>query len=172
MTAILAIDPGSTESAWVLFDDGQPHPFGTYPNDQLLDCLRKPASAFGSFLEGVDVVAIETIEPRYGLQMGWETLDTARWIGRFQEAVHPTPVVLLRRSVILRQLGVVTSPRKGETRVSADAGTRAALIDRFGGAGGKAAAIGLKASPGPLYGVTGDVWSALAVAVAYAEGAR
>ena len=39
------------------------------------------------------------------------------------------------------------------------------LLDRFGGS----SAIGLKRSPGPLYGVSKDVWSALAVAVTYAD---
>jgi len=43
------------------------------------------------------------------------------------------------------------------------------LIDRYGGVGGKRAAIGLKASPGPLHGVSKDVWAALAVAVTYAD---
>lgn len=39
-----------------------------------------------------------------------------------------------------------------------------ALIDRFGG---KDAAIGRKATPGPLYGITKDLWSALAIAITY-----
>lgn len=165
-TRILAIDPGSSESAWLFLDDEHPGPFGIYANDELLGCLRKPADGFATFKSGLDLVVIETIEPRYGLQMGWETLDTARWIGRFQEAVSPLEVVLLKRSEILRHLGVVTSPRKGEKRVSADSGIRQALTDRFGG---KAAAVGLKASPGPLYGLSADMWSALAVAVTWAD---
>lgn len=165
MTLILAIDPGSERSAWLFLEDDHPRPFGIYPNDELLDCLRRPADSFGAFKSGLDLVVIESIEPRYGLQMGWSTLDTARWIGRFQEAAHPLPVVLLQRSAILRHLGVVTSPRKGEKRVSADSGVRQALTDRFGGP----AAIGLKASPGPLYGISKDVWSALAIAITYAD---
>lgn len=165
---ILAIDPGSKQSAWLFFEDGHPAPFGIYPNDELLDCLRKPADSFATFKSGLDLVVIETIEPRYGLQMGWETLDTSRWIGRFQEAAEPLPVVLLKRSEILRHLGIVTSPRKGEKRVSADSGIRQALTDQFGG---KDVAIGLKATPGPLHGISKDVWSALAIAVTYADQA-
>lgn len=163
---ILAIDPGSKQSAWLFFDAGHPFPFGIYPNDELLECLRKPVDGFATFKSGLDLVVIETIEPRYGLQMGWETLDTARWIGRFEEASRPLPVALLKRSEILRHLGVVTSPKKGEKRVSADSGVRQALTDRFGG---KDEAIGLKASPGPLYGIKEDVWSALAIAVTQAD---
>jgi hypothetical protein len=41
-----------------------------------------------------------------------------------------------------------------------DANIRQALIDRYNG---KDAAIGKKAKPGPLYGVSGDMWAALAV---------
>lgn len=160
MTTILSIDPGPTESGWLILEDGQPHPFGIYPNDQLLECLRR--RGFAAFLQGIDHVAIETIEPRYGLQMGWETLDTARWIGRFQEAITPIDGALLRRSEVLKHLGVVTSPKKGEKRVSADAGVRQALIDRFGG-------IQTTRKGGPLFGISRHVWAALAVAVTYAD---
>ena len=59
----------------------------------------------------------------------------------------------------------------GDSRAK-DANIRQALIDRFGGS----AAVGRKAAPGPLYGITRDVWSALAIAVTYAiapcSGAR
>ena len=37
------------------------------------------------------------------------------------------------------------------------------------GSGGKAAAIGTRANPGPLHGISKDVWAALAVAVVYAD---
>lgn len=174
---ILAIDPGSEQSAWLVLKAGRPALIGVTPtdapmyahgiaaNDDLLASLRVGGLPNGMLGLG-DVVVIETIEPRYGIQMGWSTLDTARWIGRFEEAARPVPVVLLKRSDILRHLGVVTSPRKGEARVSADSGVRQALIDRFGG---QDAAVGLKASPGPLYGISKDVWAALAVGVTYAD---
>ena len=47
-----------------------------------------------------------------------------------------------------------------------DASVRQALIDRYGG---KEKAIGKKKAPGPLYGVTKDVWSALAVAIVWQD---
>jgi hypothetical protein len=65
---------------------------------------------------------------------------------------------------------VVLLPRRavklalcGDSRAK-DANIRQALIDRFGG---KDAAVGRKAAPGPLYGISRDVWSALAIAVTY-----
>jgi hypothetical protein len=165
VTRILAIDPGPEQSAWLFLWDAEPVPgaFGILPNQELLGWLRDGAwiGSDGS-VHVPSVVVIETIEPRYGLQMGWSTLDTARWIGRFQEAAAPIPVVLPRRSEILRSLGVVTTPRKGEKRVSADSGVRSALIDRFGGE----PAI---RKGGPLFGISKDVWSALAIAVTHAE---
>lgn len=155
---LVAIDPGSAESAFVAYNTATHglRAFGTVPNDRLLEQLADLSA-------DVELVAIELIEPRYGLQAGWEVLDTARWVGRFQQAVAPLRVELLRRSEILRHLGVVTAGKAA--RVSADAGVRAALIDRFGGPG----AIGRKATPGPLYGISGDVWSAVAVAVVQAD---
>jgi hypothetical protein len=44
-----------------------------------------------------------------------------------------------------------------------DANIRAALLDRFGP--GREIAVGTKRAPGPLYGIKGDEWSALAVAL-------
>ena len=43
-----------------------------------------------------------------------------------------------------------------------DGNVRASILDRFGG---KLTAVGKKATPGPLYGVHGHMWSALAVAI-------
>ena len=48
-----------------------------------------------------------------------------------------------------------------------DAVIRQRLIDLFGP--GKDVEIGTKKKPGPLYGLHGDEWAALAVAVTYAE---
>jgi hypothetical protein len=47
-----------------------------------------------------------------------------------------------------------------------DSNIRAALIDRFGG---KERAIGRKASPGPLFGITADRWAALALAITWLD---
>ena len=47
-----------------------------------------------------------------------------------------------------------------------DGNIRQALLDRFGG---KDRAIGRKGSYGPLHGISGDCWSALAVGVTWLE---
>jgi hypothetical protein len=90
-----------------------------------------------------------------------ELFETMFWVGRFTQALAPRPVVRLgRREIKLAICGVVRAT---------DANIRAALIDLWGG---KERAIGRKALTGPLYGVHADIWSALAVAVAWSEGAR
>ena len=159
MSGILAIDPGSERSAFLLYDAGRPTMHGILANEELVERLLVTGRVWFGY---PDAVAIEQIEPRYGLQAGWEVLDTARWVGRFEEACRPLRVNRLKRSEILRHLGVVTH---GKDRVSADAGVRQALIDRFGGS----VAIGRKGSEGPLHGISKDVWAALAVAVTHVD---
>ena len=134
MTVIFAIDPGSSLSAWLVYDatTARVRSFARVPNDELLGQLH------------------------LGIGIGG---------GRFTEAAaRSSQVERLERIEVKKHL--LGTPK------GTDAQVRATLIDRFGGIGGKAAAVGRKASPGPLYGIANDVWQALAVAVAYSEGAR
>jgi hypothetical protein len=146
---IVAIDPGSEQSAWLAFSEGRPRKFAITPNELLLEDLRigvVPA----------DVVVIEQIES-YGMAVGREIFATVHWAGRFTEAAHPTRVVQLPRRAV--KLALCGSSR------AKDANIRQALLDRFGGS----AAKGTARAPGPLYGISKDVWSALAIAVTYAD---
>jgi hypothetical protein len=155
MTTILAIDPGTHRSAWLLLAaGGRPTAFGKVDNDELVARLRGDRG----LRPDPDVLVIEEITSYGTRPVGRETFHTMRQAGRFEEALHGTPVVYVARGTVARQLGA-----------RGDAGVRAACIDRFGG---KDAAIGRKAAPGPLYGIATDVWSALALAIAYEEGAR
>lgn len=149
MTTILAIDPGTSQSAWLRFDGTRPQGFGITANEILVKALRSGGLP--------DVVVIEKIES-YGMAVGAEVFDTVWWAGRFAEAAERVPVVMLPRRVVKLALC-------GDSRAK-DANIRQALIDRFGGS----AAIGRKAAPGPLYGISRDVWSALAIAVTYTIG--
>lgn len=146
MTTVLAIDPGSSQSAWLKYDGSRPGAFGITANDVLAKALRSGGLP--------DVVVIEKIES-YGMAVGAEVFDTVWWAGRFAEAASRVPVVMLPRRAVKLALC-------GDSRAK-DANIRQALIDRFGGS----AAIGRKTAPGPLYGISRDVWSALAIAVAY-----
>lgn len=138
---LLAIDPGTEQSGWCLFDGERVANSGVDENKSLLALIAgKPAA----------VLAIEMVAS-YGMPVGRETFETVRWIGRFQQAWHSPEEVRLvyRRDVKLYLCGSMKAK---------DANVRQALIDKLG-------PVGTKANPGPLYGVKSHAWSALAVAV-------
>jgi hypothetical protein len=149
---VLAVDPGTTSSAWVVYDSTSRAVEGRWfgENEAVLDCFRATRPGW------VDVAVIEKVES-YGMAVGAEVFETVWWSGRFAEALHPLPVGRLpRRAVKLHLCGSARAK---------DANVRQALLDRFGGS----EAVGRKADPGPLYGVHGDLWAALAVAVTWVE---
>lgn len=157
---VLAIDPGSERSGWVVLDTatGAVVGHGKSPNASLF------ADAAGRH---VDAVVIEWITG-YGATVGAETFEACFWAGRFAESAERvgwTVDRITRKEVIVALHG--RQRRHGDP--TADAMIRAALIDLYGGIGGKAAAIGTKAAPGPLYGITADRWAALAVAVTWSD---
>ena len=97
MTSVLAIDPGSSQSAWLRFDGTRPGAFGITANEILVKALRSGGLP--------DVVVIEKIES-YGMAVGAEVFDTVWWAGRFAEAAGRVPVVMLpRRAVKLALCG-------------------------------------------------------------------
>lgn len=154
VSVILAIDPGPEQSAWLVLGHTSPRAFRVESNERLLEALRE-----GEYTNELEAVVIEKIAS-YGMSVGAEVFETVWWSGRFAEAAHPLRAERLTRLAVKMHLC-------HDSRAK-DANIRQALIDRFGGS----AAIGRKASPGPLYGIAGDVWSALAVAVCWADGVR
>jgi len=149
MTTILAIDPGTTESGWVILEDGVPIEFGKNNNEYVLERV------YGKHLAPTLAtrMAIEMVAS-YGMPVGAEVFETCVWAGRFIEAWGGGEERVYRRDVKLHLCGQARAK---------DANIRQALIDRFGP--GKDAAIGRKDTPGPCYGISGDVWAALALAV-------
>lgn len=174
---ILAIDPGSSDTAFVVYSvtgpqtllgPGKLEHHDKRPNEYILDRLRNN----DSFLTiGVDVVVIEMMSPR-GMPTSRQEMETLVWVGRFVEAGCRWPdgsrrrVERIEREAVKRHLIGSQRPKGGP---GADARIRSVLIDLFGGIGGKDAAIGRKAKPGPLFGVTADRWAALAVAVTFGD---
>ncbi|MBA7561101.1 hypothetical protein ES708_02736 [subsurface metagenome] len=153
---ILGIDPGTSQSAGVVLADGAIVCKAVWlPNEDVLQWLRDfPAPA---------VLAVEMVAS-YGMAIGQEVFDTCLWIGRFIEAwdARKQPWHKLYRKKGNPPFPAITMHLCKTTRAK-DTNIRQALIDRFGP--GKEKAIGKKASPGPLFGISGDMWSALAVAV-------
>uniref|UniRef100_A0A6M3LMW5 Uncharacterized protein n=1 Tax=viral metagenome TaxID=1070528 RepID=A0A6M3LMW5_9ZZZZ len=149
---ILAIDPGTVQSAWLVWTGSSVANHAIEPNVELIARLRQRRGAIG----WADCAVIEQIAS-YGMPVGAEVFETVRWSGRFEEALYPVPVHQLpRRAVKLHLCGSARAK---------DANVRQALLDKFGGR----AAIGRKAAPGPLYGIKSDLWAAFGVAVTFAE---
>ncbi len=154
---ILAIDPGPEQSAWVELENGRPVEHVVEANDAVLRTLGR--------YRIVATLAIEMIAS-YGMPVGAETFETCLWIGRFQQRwldTREVPALSPVRTIYRRDVKLHLC---GSARAK-DANVRQALIDRYGP--GKEAAVGRKASPGPLYGMKSHVWSALAVAVTVAD---
>jgi len=147
---ILAIDPGPEQSAYCVYDTETQTPMSWGKCDNLMALVHV------NFADA-DRLAVEMVAS-YGMPVGAEVFATCVWAGRFIERWMPGDVRLVyRRDVKLHLCG--------DSRAK-DANIRQAIIDRYGG---KAKAIGLKATPGVLYGLSGDCWSALGVAITAAE---
>lgn len=147
---VLAVDPGPDESAWVLYENGRPVFFAKEGNLSVLAQLRAYSATH--------YLAIEMIAS-YGMPVGAEVFETCVWIGRFIQTWGGPFSLVYRKDVKMHLCG--------QTAKVNDAVIRRALIDRFGPE--KRKAIGTRSAPGPLFGVKGDVWQALAVAVFYAD---
>lgn len=159
---VLGIDTGSDESALVWFDGEVVVQYLMADNPKLLPIITL-AAEHGTATH----MAVERIVASYGgasrgnqknFIVGKETFDSVFWAGRIYErwAVvrgEESAIVLPRKTAVAHLCG---------TSTAGDSGVRQALIDRFGG---KAKAIGRKATPGPLYHIKEDLWSALGVAV-------
>lgn len=151
-----------------MYADGGPVGFGIEANADLLARMANLATFAGS----ADILALESVAS-YGMAVGAEVFETCVWSGRFlqrwEDARGPSAEVRPSQRIYRREVKLHLC---GSSRAK-DPNVRQALIDRYGP--GKDVAIGRKATPGPLYGVTSHVWSALAVAVTADEtdcGAR
>lgn len=160
MTRLLAIDPGDTESAYVIIDtdDYRPLEFAILPNEELLRLV------YGGQFTYCTPVAIEWIAS-YGMPVGATVFDTCRWVGRFFEALvtdhHPeSSIQLVKRQPV--KLHHTHSPR------ATDSNVRRALADRFAPRTSNFGK-GSKAEPGWFYGFAKDTWAAYAVAVYVAD---
>jgi len=148
---ILAIDPGNVESAYVVLDENlKPVEFGKWENNRLAFCL------FDIILEHkIKHVAIEMIAS-YGMAVGESVFNTCVWVGRLTERAYSN-VIVDKVTYIYRKDEKINLCH---TMKAKDGNIRQALIDRFG-------VVGTKKSPGWFYGVSKDVWAAIAVGVTY-----
>jgi hypothetical protein len=137
---ILALDPGTTQTAYVVFDGGICS-HGYLDNPALLEAIK--TGALGSY----DVLAVEMVAS-YGMAVGATTFETCVWVGRFIERAAAPWRYIYRKDV---KMHLCHSMR------AKDGNIRQALIDKHG-------VQGTKKKPGPLYGITSHTLAALAVA--------
>ncbi len=154
---VLGLDPGTEKSACVVYGGG--NTVGQHvvlENDEMLRWLetyRAIAIEVGQ-KASTTVLVIEKIES-YGMAVGESTFATVFWSGRFAQAWSAWRFVQLGRRHVKQHLC--------HTARATDSNIRQAILDRFGGE----KAIGKKATPGPLYGIKGHEFAALAVALTW-----
>lgn len=154
---VFAIDPGPERSAIVVWDPSTAMIAGalTAANEVVLSQVAHRVRRQS------DVLVIEQVAS-FGMPVGSDVFETVFWSGRFAQAwtgYHAAmPFERVKRHEV--KMHLCQHPRAKDSNI------RQALIDRFGG---KDRAIGRKASPGPLYNIKGDEWSALAVALTWAD---
>ena len=161
MTRLLAVDPGSTESAYVIIETEtmKPLEFDKIPNEDLMSLFRR-----GDIVvrEPLPRVVIEMVAS-YGMPVGAEVFETVRWIGRFQQqaltGIGELPGLVTRLPVKLHHC---------HDSKANDANIKTALVDRFA-PGVRNHGKGTKAEPGFFYGFRADVWAAFALAVYAAD---
>ena len=166
-----AIDPGTTKSGWCYLVDDEPMDYGWFDNEKLYELIKALACP----------VIIEDVT-HMGMPVGRDVFETVRWTGRFDylaREVMLQPVHYISRSLV--KVHLCGSPRANDGTI------RQAIIDRFGGdevaIGGKkcktgkgkgwngrnhvdcddCGTTGWLSEPGHLHGISGHVWSALAV---------
>lgn len=168
---VIGIDPGPVESAYAVFDGEKVLRSETRRNGELMLVLPTLIESYKPALVGIEMIA------SYGMAVGAEVFETCVQIGRFLEFLDTwnrntgnDPVTYERYTRIKVKTHICHSAK------AKDANVRQALIDRIGpshttveeprfskkGDPLKPATVKI---PGPTYGVSGDGWAALAVAV-------
>src|SRR5574344_2092430 len=143
---ILAIDPGNTESAYVLMDEGyRPLNFGKVDNYHMRQVITdmETENLLAGFRSGGPVKTVIEMVASYGMAVGKEVFETCVWIGRYTELASRTEYIY-RKDVKMNICG--------QTKAK-DSNIRQALIDRFG-------IVGTKKAPGWFYGFKADIWQA------------
>ena len=156
MSNILAIDPGTTASALVIWDEGKPALSfcQKIENKNVLFDLKYLIQAYG-----VNLVAIEKVES-YGMPVGREVFETVLWCGVFTQAIRSADC-----------FHVYHIPRKevklalcGSSRAK-DGNIRQALLDLFG-------EPPTKKKHNPFYNSfkpSADTWQAWALAITVSQ---
>lgn len=162
-TWVLGIDPGTRESALLLYniDAKKIEMMAIEENSKCFDAITKMIYYGYDKVSGKGILAIEQVRS-YGSAIGAETLDTVHWCGRFDQFVRD------RKWPMGVTPQIVLVPRKDvkmhvcNTSRATDSNVNHALADMFGG---MSTCKGTKKEPGPCYGINNHTWAALALSV-------
>jgi hypothetical protein len=146
----LAIDPGPEEEHGVVYVHDGNVKWGEGTKLDSWGIIRRYCESYPIY-----PVIIEGLS-NYGQAIGDTTLRTAYTIGRLYELANngKREVVVIRRTDV--RYSIIGSAKGNDSII------KQSILERFGGPG--AAKKG-----GPLHGIKGHNWSALALAVAYKE---
>ncbi len=160
METIFAIDPGNTQSGYAVIEMPNFHlvKVGKVENGELLRLLENYNSA--PFAPGApNIFVIEKIAS-YGMPVGADVFDTCIWTGQFLHALKG-----LRTDFVFRKdekIYLCGSMRAKDSNIRQELINRYAKFDFKNGKG-------TKKNPDTFYGVSKDVWAAIAVGVTYYE---
>lgn len=167
--AVAAIDPGPKQSgvAWV-GDQGEFLHGEIMPNEYVFFSVQKQILLLGGTKFTVEELLVEHTQPYTlttksgGSFFPKQILQTAVWVGRFWQSWYDfygtDPKIISRRDVKKILLGHGGSAQDKHVMEN--------IIKRYGGET-RQQVVGTQKNPGPLYGVKGDIWAALAVALAW-----
>jgi len=160
---VVGVDPGPVTHGVVIYD--------ATARRVLWSCKASPTweATDKAIRYSVGRIVIERPAAMGGLGTGkvGHMLDTAweggRMTANFQLA--GIPVHEMTRRQVLRELGVMSGTGSADSRVR-----RACIADHE--TPGGPPAVGRKATPGPLYGVSSHAWQALGAVLAWLESQR
>jgi hypothetical protein len=159
VSRIFAIDPGNTDSAYVVIDHATRRPleFDKLDNWALIDRLYRIRDHHGIHHVAVEMVA------SYGMPVGADVFETCVWIGRFAHQLETHTSA--RVDLVKRHPVKLHHCHNGAAK---DSNIAQALKDRFA-PGQPNHGKGTKAAPGWFHGFAADIWQAYALAVYVAD---
>lgn len=151
---IFAIDPGTTKSGYAVFNmpDFKLNEFGKIENEKLLEKLTAWDTPANVFIEMVS---------SYGKPVGREVFRTCVWIGVFERECTCNGFFKSVKEITRKDVKTAL----GANIRATDADIRHMLIRKYAKFDFKTGK-GVKNNPDVFYGVSADVWQAIAAGVA------
>ena len=152
MLKILAIDPGNTQSGVAILEmpNFRLEWFAKLPNEDVVKVAKR---------YDFDEVAIEMVAC-YGMPVGKDVFETCLWIGRFMERLKEHKISFVYRKE--EKIHLCGSMKAKDSNI------KQALVNRYAKHDFKSGK-GTKKDPDTFYGVSKDVWQAVAVGVTHYE---